>query len=51
MWQTQNEMTQNSAERLCWKAACRLQSKQVVDRMYRLDPSTFCVDFRPFLEG
>jgi hypothetical protein len=44
-------MTQNSAERLRWKAARRLQPKQVVDRMHRLDSSTSCVDFRHFLEG
>jgi hypothetical protein len=58
MPQTNDEMTQNLAERLCWQVArrddaCiarRLYRKQVVDGVYRLDEGAVLDDFFHFLE-
>jgi hypothetical protein len=58
MGQTQDEITQNLAERLCWpvarrddaRLACRLYRKQVVDGVYRLDEGAVLDDFVHFLD-
>jgi hypothetical protein len=57
MAQTREEIAQNLAERLCWQAARRedsriarrLYRKQVVDRIYRLDEGALLDDFFCFL--
>jgi len=59
MPQTQDEMTQNLAERMCWevarrddaRVARRLYRKQVVDGVYRLDAGALLDDFFHFLEN
>jgi hypothetical protein len=59
MRQTQDEMTQNLAERLCWEVARRddawvarrLYWKPVVDGVYRLDAGALRDDFLHFLEN
>jgi hypothetical protein len=58
MRQTDNEITQNLAERLCWEVARRDDTriarrrcrKQEVDGVYRLDEGTVLDDFFHFLE-
>ncbi len=58
MGQTREEVAQNLAERLCWQAARRddsrvarrLYRKPVVDGVYRLDEGTLLDDFFSFLE-
>jgi hypothetical protein len=53
MGQTREEVAQNLAERLCWQAARRddsrvarrLYRKQVVDGVYRLDEGALLDDF------
>jgi hypothetical protein len=58
MQQTRDEITQNLAERLCWEAARRddtriarcLYRKQVVDGIYRLDEGAVLDDFFSFLQ-
>src|SRR5262244_3797514 len=58
MRQTNEEITQNLAERLCWEVARRddtriarrLYRKQVVDGVYRLDEGAVLDDFFHFLE-
>lgn len=58
MPQTNDEITQNLAERLCWEVARRddtriarrLYRKQVVDGVYRLDEGAVLDDFFHFLE-
>jgi hypothetical protein len=58
MQQTNEEITQNLAERLCWEVARRddtriarrLYRKQVVDGVYRLDEGAVLDDFFHFLE-
>src|SRR5262245_1284381 len=57
MTQTRDEITQNLAERMCWEAARRddtriarrLSRKQVVDGVYRLDEGAVLDDFFHFL--
>jgi hypothetical protein len=57
MEQTREAITQNLAERLCWQAARRddsrvarrLYRKQVVDGVYRLDEGALLDDFFHFL--
>ena len=59
MSQTQNEITQNLAERLCWevarrddtRVARRLYRKQEVDGVYRLDEGAVLDDFFHFLQS
>ena len=58
MKQTQDEMTWNLAERLCWEVAHRdhtrvaqpLYRMQVLDGVYRLDAGAPLDDFFHFLE-
>ena len=58
MAQTREAMAQNLAERLCWQAARRddsrvarrLYRKQVVDGVYRLDEGALLDDFFYFLQ-
>ena len=58
MKQTREDVAQNLAERLCWHAARRddsrfarrLYRKQVVDGVYRLDEGALMADFFSFLE-
>ena len=58
MAQTREEIAQNLAERLCWQAARRedsriarrLYRKQVVDGVYRLDEGALLDDFFYFLD-
>jgi Transposase DDE domain len=58
MEQTREEIAQNLAERLCWQAARRedsriarrLYRKQVVDGVYRLDEGALLDDFFYFLD-
>jgi hypothetical protein len=58
MGQTQEEVAQNLAERLCWQAARRddsrvarrLYRKQVIDGVYRLDEGALLDDFFYFLQ-
>jgi len=58
MQHTNDEITQNLAERLCWRVARRddariarrLYRKQVVDGVYRLDEGAVSDDFFHFLE-
>jgi Transposase DDE domain len=58
MGQTRGEIDQNLAERLCWQAARRddsrvarrLYRKQVVDGVYRLDEGALLDDFFYFLQ-
>jgi hypothetical protein len=58
MRQTQDEITQNFAERMCWEVgrrddariARRLYRKQVVDGVYRLDAGARLDDFIHCLE-
>ena len=58
MGQTREEIGQNLAERLCWQAAGRddsrvarrLYRKQVVDEVYRLDAGAVLDDFFHFLQ-
>jgi hypothetical protein len=58
MEQTREAITQNLAERLCWQAARRddsrvarrLYRKQVVDGVYRLDEGALLDDFFHFLD-
>jgi Transposase DDE domain len=58
MGQTREAITQNLAERLCWQAARRhdsrvarrLYRKQVVDGVYRLDEGALLDDFFHFLQ-
>jgi hypothetical protein len=53
MGQTQEEVAQNLAERLCWQAARRddsrvarrLYRQQVIDGVYRLDEGALLDDF------
>jgi hypothetical protein len=59
MRQTQDEITENLAERLCWevarrddsRVARRLYRKQVVDGVYRLDEGALLDDFFHFLQA
>ena len=59
MRQTNDELTQNVAERLCWEVACRddtrvarrLYRKQLVDGVYRLDEGALLDDFFHFLRA
>jgi hypothetical protein len=59
MGQTRDETTQNLAERLCWevarrddaRVARRLDRKQVVDGVYRLDEGAVLDDFCHFLQS
>jgi hypothetical protein len=59
MSQTQDEITQNLAERLCWEVARRddariarrLYRKQLVDGVYRLDEGAVLDDFFHFLRS
>jgi Transposase DDE domain len=59
MRQTQDELTQNLAERLCWqvarrddtRVARRLYRKQEVDGVYRLDEGAVLDDFFHFLQA
>jgi len=59
MSQTQDEITRNSAERLCWevarrddaRVARRLYRKQLVDGVYRLDEGALLDDFFHFLQA
>jgi hypothetical protein len=51
MPQTQDEMTQNLAERMCWEVARRLYRKQVVDGVYRLDAGALLDDVFHVLEN
>jgi hypothetical protein len=59
MAQTREEIAQTLAERLCWQAARRddsriarrLYRKQVVDGGYRLDEGALLDDFFYFLDG
>jgi len=59
MRQTQDELTQNLAERLCWevarrddtRVARRLYRKQEVDGVYRLDEGAVLGDFFYFLQA
>jgi Transposase DDE domain len=59
MGQTHDEITQNLAERLCWEAARRddsrvarrLYRKQLVDGVYRLDEGALLDDFFHFLQA
>src|SRR5919108_1187471 len=59
MEQTREAITQNLAERLCWQAARRddsrvarrLYRKQVVDGVYRLDEGALLDDFFHFLQA
>jgi hypothetical protein len=59
MSQTQDEITQNLAERLCWevarrddaRVARRLYRKQLVDGVYRLDEGALLDDFFHFLQA
>jgi len=59
MSQTQNEITQNLAERLCWevarrddsRVARRLYRKQEVDGVYRLDEGAVLDEFFHFLQS
>jgi hypothetical protein len=58
MGQTHDEITQNLAERLCWEAARRddsrvarrLYRKPLVDGVYRLDEGALLDDFFHFLQ-
>jgi hypothetical protein len=58
MAQTREEIAQNLAERLCWQAARRedsriarrLYRKQAVDGVYRLDEGALLDDFFYFLD-
>jgi predicted aminopeptidase len=58
MKQTREDVAQNLAERWCWQAARRedsrvarrLYGKQVVDGVYRLDDGALLDDFFYFLE-
>jgi hypothetical protein len=58
MPQTNEEITQNLAERLCWEVARRddariarrLYRQQVVDGVYRLDDGAVLDDFFHFLD-
>jgi hypothetical protein len=58
MGQTQDEITQNLAERLCWQVARRddtriarrLYRKHMVDGVYRLDEGALLDDFFRFLQ-
>jgi hypothetical protein len=58
MEQTREAITQNLAERLCWQAARRddsrvarrLYRKQVVDGVYRLDEGALLDEFFHFLQ-
>ena len=58
MKQTREDVAQNLAERLCWQAARRedsrvarrLYGRQVVDGVYRLDEGALLDDFFYFLE-
>jgi len=49
MGQSQDEITQNLAEQMCWEVARRLYRKQVVDGAYRLDAGAVLDDFFHFL--
>jgi Transposase DDE domain len=57
MWQTRETIEQNLAERLCWQAARRddsrvarrLYQKQMVDGVYRLDEGALLDDFFHFM--
>jgi hypothetical protein len=59
MGQTNDEITQNLAERLCWqvarrddtRVARRLYRKQLVDGVYRLDGGALLDDFFHFLQA
>src|SRR5919108_5962397 len=59
MEQTREAITQNLAERLCWQAARRddsriarrLYRKQLVDGVYRLDEGALLDDFVHFLQA
>ena len=59
MGQTDAELTENLAERLCWEVARRddvriarrLYRKEVVDGVYRLDEGALLDDFFQFLRG
>jgi|SRR5262252_1435923 len=59
MSQTQDEITRNLAERLCWevarrddaRVARRLYRKQLVDGVYRLDEGALLDDFFHFLQA
>lgn len=59
MGQTRDEITENLAERLCWEAARRddsrvarrLYRKQLVDGVYRLDEGALLDDFFYFLRA
>src|SRR5215813_3869696 len=59
MGQTREAITQNLAERLCWQAARRddsrvarrLYRKEVVDGVYRLDEGALLDDFFHFLQA
>lgn len=59
MEQTQEDVTQNLVEQLCWEAACRRASwvasrlswKSVVGGVYRLDESPFLDDFLHYLQA
>jgi hypothetical protein len=59
MGQTQDEITENLAERLCWevarrddsRVARRLYHKQLVDGVYRLDEGALLDDFVHFLQA
>jgi hypothetical protein len=59
MRQTPEALEQNLAERLCWRAARRddsrvarrLYRKQVVDGVYRLDEGALLDDFFHFLQA
>src|SRR5262245_21486250 len=59
MQQTNDEMTQNLAERLCWEVARRddarlarrLYRKQLVEWVYRLDEGAVLDDFFHFLQS
>ena len=58
MHQTREDVAQNLAERLCWQAARRddsrvarrLYRRQVVDGVYRLDEGALLDDFFSFLQ-
>src|SRR4029453_15352990 len=57
MWETRETIEQNLAERLCWQAARRddsrvarrLYQKQMVDGVYRLDEGVLLDDFFHFM--
>jgi hypothetical protein len=59
MGHTRDEVTENLAERLCWQAARRddsrvarpLSRKEVIDGVYPLDEGAVLDDFFHFLQG